>query len=178
MIDLPNLFTIAGYHIAQIQEPDLGELQALLESCSDYSLMVAGHPPDPSDAASLMLECPPGKILADKFVIGISVEKKGLVGVLDAVREYPTQGDWWLGLLLLAPSQRNQGLGKRIYQAFEHWVGQQGTRRVFLGVLEENQKAYQFWQRMGFELIEKRPPTQFGNLNHVVLTMARNLTEV
>jgi ribosomal protein S18 acetylase RimI-like enzyme len=125
-----------------------------------------------------LAECPPGKTLMDKSVIGIFDEEQVLFGVLDAVRNYPAQDDWWLGLLLLDPAQRNKGLGNRIYQAFEHWVGQQGGRRIYLGVIEENQKAFRFWKRMDFEIVETQPSRFFGNLSHVVVVMIRNLSEV
>jgi GNAT superfamily N-acetyltransferase len=177
MMDIPNLFSIAGYQTALIQEKDLGELQTLLERCADYSLMVDGSPPNPSEASTLLVDCPEGKTIVDKFVFGFSSKKQGLIGVLDTIRDYPTQSDWWLGLLLLDPAQRNKGLGKRIYQSFEQWVSQQGARRIFLGVVEVNHKAYQFWQKLGFEIIERHPVRQFGNLSHVVIIMVSNLLE-
>jgi ribosomal protein S18 acetylase RimI-like enzyme len=96
-----------------------------------------------------------------------------LAGVLDAVRDYPAPGDWWLGLLLLAPAQRNQGLGQRVYQAFEHWAGENGARCIYLGVLAENTDAYRFWQKAGFELVERRPAQHFGQVEHVVITMRK-----
>jgi ribosomal protein S18 acetylase RimI-like enzyme len=172
-----KLFSLPGYHSELMQADDQVELQTLLERCADYSLLVTGSPPKPSAAVSLLTECPRGKTVNDKFVIGIFDKKQVLLGVLDAVRDYPSQADWWLGLLLLDPDQRNKGLGKRIYQAFEHWVNQQGARRIFLGVLEKNEKAYRFWMAMGFEVIEKQSKRQFGNTTHVVVVMARSLTE-
>ena len=177
MINIPNLFTIPGYQTTLIQGNDLGDLQSLLEKCADYSLMVDGTLPNPSEAASLLVDCPVGKTIVDKFVFGFSNGEQGLIGMLDAVRDYPTQGDWWLGLLLLDPAQRNKGLGRRIYQSFEDWVSQQGARRIFLGVVEENQKAYQFWQKLGFVTVEKHPARQFGNLTHEVIILVRNLSE-
>jgi ribosomal protein S18 acetylase RimI-like enzyme len=170
-------FFLTGYHTALMKADDQAELQTLLERCADYSLLVDGSPPIPSAAASLLSDCPPGKTLANKFVIGFSTRKQDLIGVLDAVRDYPTQDDWWLGLLLLDPVYRNQRLGRRIYQAFEHWASLQGARRIFLGVIEENDKAYQFWQKLGFEILERQPERQFGNMTHVVITMVRNLSE-
>lgn len=167
-----KLFILSGYRTTLMQGEDRGKLQTLLEKCADYSLLVTGSPPKPTAAVSLLADCPPGKTLADKFVLGISTEHHKLIGVLDTVRDYPTQDDWWLGLLLLDPAQRNLGLGKRIVQSFKHWVNEQGARRIFLGVLEENQNAYRFWQSLGFGLVERRPPEQFGSLSHVVLTMA------
>jgi GNAT superfamily N-acetyltransferase len=172
-----GLFPLPGYRTRLIKVADQVELQSLLERCADYSLLVTGSSPKPSAAVSLLADCPLGKTLIDKSVIGIFDEEQVLIGVLDVIRDYPTQDDWWLGLLLLDPSQRKKGLGKRIYQAFEHWVGQQGARRIYLGVVEENQKAYRFWQRMGFEIVETQPSRQFSNLSHVVVVMIRNLSE-
>ena len=177
MNNIPKLFTLSGYETALIQPENTRELQTLMEKCADYSLMVDGHPPDPSVAAALLADCPPGKTLADKFVIGFSIENKGMIGVLDTVRDYPTERDWWLGLLVLDPVYRNRGLGRQIVQTFESWVGQQGARRIFLGVVEENDKAYQFWLKLGFEVIERQSGRQFGNLTHEVLIMVRNLSE-
>jgi GNAT superfamily N-acetyltransferase len=112
----------------------------------------------------------------DKFVIGFSTIDQSLFGVLDAIRDYPTPKDWWMGLLLLDPAQRNKGLGRRIYQSFEYWVRRQDARHIFLGVVEANQKAFQFWQTMGFELVEREPGRQFGDPGHVVLVLQRKLT--
>jgi GNAT superfamily N-acetyltransferase len=171
------LFPLPGYRTSLIKAGDQAELQSLLEKCADYSLLVTGSSPKPSAAVSLLADCPPGKTLIDKSVIGIFDEEQVLIGVLDVVHDYPTQDDWWLGLLLLDPSQRKKGLGKRIYQSFEHWVGQQGARRIYLGVIEENQKAFRFWQRLDFEIIETQTSRQFGKLSHVVVVMIRNLSE-
>jgi GNAT superfamily N-acetyltransferase len=92
------------------------------------------------------------------------------------IRDYPVLNSWWLGLLLLDPEYRNQGLGRRIYQSFEEWASHQGAERIFLGVLEENQKAYRFWCSLGFELVEKQTKSKLGNVKHVVITMKRNLS--
>jgi len=172
-----KLFILPGYQTTLLCADDQASLETLLEKCADYSLLVTGSPPKPSAAASLLADCPDGKNLADKYVIGFSTRNQELFGVLDAIGDYPTQDDWWLGLLLLDPARRNQGLGGQIYQTFEHWVVLQGGRRIFLGVVEENQKATSFWQTMGFQVVEKQPPKQFGNVPHVVLTMLRSLSQ-
>jgi GNAT superfamily N-acetyltransferase len=176
MSNIPdNVFIVPGYHSTVLQAENQAALQTLLEKCADYSLLVTGNPPKPSAAACLLADCPAGKTLADKYVIGFSTGNQDLLGVLDAIRDYPTQDDWWLGLLLLDPAQCNQGLGRRIYQSFEHWARQKGARRIFLGVLEENQKAYQFWQSLGFEVVERQIPRQFGNKDHTVIVMKSNI---
>jgi ribosomal protein S18 acetylase RimI-like enzyme len=171
-----RLFNLSGYHIKLLQAADQSELQTLLEKCADYTLLVTGSPPKPSAASSLLVDCPPGKTVEDKVVIGISAEKQGLMSVLDTIKDYPNPGDWWLGLLLIDPAHRNKGLGKQIYQSFEHWASQLGARRIFLGVVEENQKAARFWQSLGFEIIERQPVRQFGNRAHAVITMVRDIS--
>jgi ribosomal protein S18 acetylase RimI-like enzyme len=46
-----------------------------------------------------------------------------------------------------------------------------------LGVIEENEKAYRFWQSMGFEVVEKQPAHQIGLKEQVVITMVRDLSK-
>lgn len=169
------LFKLSGYRIRYLQPDDVIVLQALLEDSSDFIQLETGLPPDPSAAYSLMTDCPEGRTLDEKAVIGLFTKEQELVGVLDFIRGYPHQRDWWIGLLLFSPKHRNQGLGQRVYTAFERWAGRHSVRRICLGVLEQNQAAYHFWQRMGFELMERRPPRRFGNVEHVIITMARAL---
>ena len=171
-----DLFSLPGFHIRLLQPEDTLLLQALLENCADYSLLVTGHAPAPSAAASLLADCPPGKTRRDKRSIGLFTQQQELIGVLDAVRGYPAADAWWLGLLLLDPAQRGQGLGQRVYQAFEAWAGQQGAAGILLGVVDANQAAFRFWQRLGFEVVERRPARQIGEGMHEVLTMARPVT--
>jgi GNAT superfamily N-acetyltransferase len=149
------LFKVPGYHVEQLQPEDNAALQALLERSSDYSQLVTGSPPGSSAANSLLTNYPEGKTANDKLDIGIYTELKDLIGILDVIRDYPSQHDWWIGLLLFAPKYRGQGLGQLVYRAFEQWVSRQGAQRVYLGVVEQNQRTHQFWQMMGFETVEK-----------------------
>jgi RimJ/RimL family protein N-acetyltransferase len=171
-----TLFKVPGCQVEQLQPEDTAVLQALLEKSSDYSQLVTGSPPGPSAADSLLTDCPEGKTPGDKLVIGIYTELKDLIGVLDVIRDYPAQHDWWLGLLLFDPQYRGQGLGQHVYRAFEKWVSQQGAQRVYLGVVDQNQGAHRYWKMMGFEAVEKQPARRFGNGEHVVIVMVRTLT--
>jgi GNAT superfamily N-acetyltransferase len=162
---------IPGYRTRPLSPEDAAILQSLLERCADYSLLVTGSSPGPSAAASLLADRPEGKNLRDKLVIGLFTETQSLIGVLDAVRDYPAPDEWWLGLLLLDPPHRGQGLGQRIYQAFESWAVKQGARSIYLGVVEENRDAYRFWQKLGFTPVQKQPARHFGNMEHVVITI-------
>ncbi len=166
---------LPGYKFSLLGTETIPALQGLLDRCADYSLLVKGEQPGSTAAESMLADCPPGRMSEDKVVIGISDPQDVLVGVLDAVCGYPAEDCWWLGLLLLDPSQRNQGLGRRIYRSFEQWVGQQGANNILLGVLEENEKAFRFWRSLGFEVVEKQSPRIFGTKEQVIITMVRYL---
>jgi ribosomal protein S18 acetylase RimI-like enzyme len=109
------------------------------------------------------------------MVIGFFTEQQNLIGVLDMVRDYPVQGDWWIGLLLLDPKYRCQSIGQQIYSALEGWVSQHGARRVCLGVVDQNQGAFRFWRKIGLEQFEIQPARYFGNAVHAVIIMRRTI---
>lgn len=101
----------------------------------------------------------------------------GIIGVLDVIRDYPASGGWFVGLFLIDPMYRQQGLGRKMYQAFEQWAMRRGARQIGLGVVEQNTRAYDFWQRLGFEEQERRPPKRYGNKENVVIVMKRMLVD-
>jgi GNAT superfamily N-acetyltransferase len=173
-----ELFPIHGYRIRLIDQSEVVFLQRLLEQCTDYCLLVDGHPPRPSAASALITDRPEGKTIADKVDIGVYSLDHEMIGVLDAIRDYPEQGAWWIGLLLIAPDHRNNQVGRRLVRAFEKWALQQGARRILLGVVEANHRAFRFWQMMGYTEINRQPPTLFGNLSHIVIKMGHELARV
>ncbi len=173
---LNDFFPVPGYRTRLILDNDMVALQELLEKCNDYMLLVDGHPAGPSAAINLITERPEGKAVKDKEVLGIFSSSKELVGVLDAVKDYPQVNEWWIGLLLINPVFRNQKLGKMVVDSFTKWARQHGAQRIFLGVVEANEKAYRFWRSVGFSEVARQPPKQFDNLSHVVITMGYELS--
>ena len=168
-------FEIPSFNVKQLQHEDNDILQAFLEKCSDYIQLVTGSLPSESAAQSLLTDCPEGKSPDDKLVIGFYTEEGVLVGLLDIIRDYPCQGDWWIGLLLLDPEFRSQGLGECIYASTEKWLKQYGAKKIYLGVVEQNQGAYRFWRKVGFEPVESQPSMPIGKAEHIVITMVHGL---
>jgi GNAT superfamily N-acetyltransferase len=177
LIEPDKLFTLDGYIIRLLGRGDLSALQDLLVACTDYSILVDGSPADKHAAASLLESLPDGKSIEQKKLIGVFQQTGGLVGILDAIQDYPADGAWWVGLLLVDPSLRNQGLGRKIYYAFENWIYRQGCIGVCLGVVEENDQAFKFWISLGFEEYARQPARQFGNKTHTIINMAKHLPE-
>jgi GNAT superfamily N-acetyltransferase len=115
---------LPGSKIRFLQPGDEALAQALLEACADYRRLVTGLPPGPSDGVSLLVGRPEGRGPEDKFVFGVFTEPARLIGVLDVIRDHPNPRDWFIGLMLLGPSHRSQGLGRQLYLAFETWAVQ------------------------------------------------------
>jgi GNAT superfamily N-acetyltransferase len=166
---------LEGYSLAYLTPGEEPAVQALLERCADYLELVAGLPPSPELAHDLLTLLPPGKGDEDKMLLGIFAEPGEVVGLLDAVRNYPMQGMWFLGLLLFEPARRGQGLGEKVYRAFEGWAQSLGARSIHLSVAQQNEQAYRFWQRLGFEEMERRPPEVFGAKESIFILMSRTL---
>jgi len=173
------------FSISPLQPHHIPALQRLCEQCADYTWIVEGEEVSPSAARDLFEAAPPGRSLDDKLLYGVFDRSGGLVGVLDAFRRYPDDATcpdgaaraWWIGLLMLAPGVRGRGLGREIVEAFAAFVRSQGGASVDLGVVEDNAPAYEFWQRLGFELVRRTEPRPFGKKMQQVSVMRRRINE-
>ena len=179
MLKTETVFDIGhpAYSVRRLSFEDIGAIQGLFEKSLDYMLVVDGHAADPDAVAEEFQSVPPGKLYEDKFVLGIANWQGDLVGLLDTVRWYPAETTWWIDTLLLVPEARSQGLGQIVVQAFAEYVRANGCQAIMLGVVTENQRAFQFWKRMGFELARQTEPLQFGNKTQTVSIMRRTLLD-
>ncbi len=166
---------LQAYSVHRLSLEDIGAIQGLFEKCLDYMLLVDGHAAHPTTVAEEFQSVPPGKSLDDKFVFGIANQQNEWVGLLDTLRWYPDETTCWIDTLLLVPDIRSQGLGQMVTQGFAEYVRASGGQAIMLGVVAENQRAYQFWSRMGFEFVRKTEPQQFGNKTQAVSIMRRRL---
>jgi hypothetical protein len=88
-------------------------------------LLLIGHgpaPPGPAEVQSAFSSLPEGKSYDDKFAFVVTDRNGNLLGHLELIRDCPTTGEWWLGLTLLAPNVRSQGLGTEVHDAATEWV--------------------------------------------------------
>jgi GNAT superfamily N-acetyltransferase len=124
------LFDLGGVIVSEIGLDCLDEVQALLERCADFSSQTTGKYIEPEDSVELLTDVPAVKDIHDKHVLGIFYQHEGLIGVLDAVQDYPDPGEWFIGLLLLDPHERNRGIGEQTLHAFESWARAGGARAI------------------------------------------------
>ncbi|MBD2535403.1 GNAT family N-acetyltransferase [Nostoc flagelliforme FACHB-838] len=162
-----------GYSAKLLKPEDAAVLQSLYEQCTEFALLTDGQLPSPMAARDEFDAVPDGKTTQDKYIFGLFNPQNDLLGMIESIRHYPDNQTWWLGLMMLSPEQRGQGLGSEFYQAFENWVSAQGVKQVSLSVVEANELGLQFWKSLGFKVIRKTEPRQFGNKTHAVYVMSR-----
>ncbi len=147
-----HVFELTGCFGVRLDESRSGELVAFYEECRAYFELATGEPPGPDEAGQLLRALPRGKTHDDKFVIGFYDAPGHMVGVLDLIRNYPGDGDWYVGLLLFGPSSRGRRLGERVVRRLEEWVRAEGGKALHLIVQQQNPGALRFWERMGFQV--------------------------
>jgi RimJ/RimL family protein N-acetyltransferase len=165
------------YSVHLLTREDVKAIQTLYERCVDFMLLVDGRPANENAAEEEFQDLPPGISRDDKFMFGIVNPLNDLIGVLEILRWYPDAITWWIGLLLFAPEIRSQGIGNKVLESLVEYVRASGGKAIMLGVVEENERAYQFWSKMGFELIRETEPRQFGNKTQKVRIMRRKLQD-
>ena len=121
-----------GYGIKFLSLNDADQLQTLFAQYEDFFVMTNGVPAPDTTAAKEFTDVPDGKTPEDIRALGLVDDLVRLVGAIIGVQGYPDPHTWLLGLMLLAPEQRRQGLGTAFYRAFEQWMSDQGYRFMSL----------------------------------------------
>jgi ribosomal protein S18 acetylase RimI-like enzyme len=172
-----HIFSIddVDYFLKELQPESAESLQKLFEQCADYAMIVEGEDVSPSAAQETFEDVPPGRSTRDKFVYGLLDRNGNIVGVLEGMRHYPDETAWWIGLFMLSPEVRGRGLGRRLIQNFSTFVRSKQGASIMLGVVEENEAAYHFWQKLGFELVRKTEPRLFGRKTQTVYVMRQDV---
>lgn len=171
-----DVLEVVGYTVTRLSLADAPRLQSLYERCSDYHLAHEGTPTRPAAGVEELSSLPPGRSANDKFSFGLEQLGGELAGYIELFRNYPAKGDWWIGLLMLDPEVRRQGLGARIFQSARNWAVRHGARSIMLGVLADDGGALAFWMRQGFQEVSRRPyMSQANRAGHTVVVMRHPL---
>jgi len=171
-----NIFigTVRGYEVVPLTVDDEERIQQFLIECSDYQMLESGRPVQPGDAHAFLYDLPPGKTLDEKFTFAIEKDTR-IIALLDVLRDYKAKDSWWIGLLLISPSMRGKGLGRKIMDYIIKNLTRDGVREIQLAVLEENEAGLLFWQKMGFQQTEIIYGRRHELKIHNLLVMSRPL---
>lgn len=169
-----NLNLVNGYKIKSLSTYDFNDVEKLCENCSDYYILVDGVLPTIKEVNEIFTDLPPNKSYEDKFVLGIFTNNDKLVGLVDLIRDFPTVGEWMLGLMIIDADERGNGLGTIAHKALNEWAISLGAKTFRIGVVQENYGALKFWTGLGYIKI-KEVDMEFTAKKHTVDVMRLEL---
>ena len=144
----PSL-TALGLVVTRLQTMHAATVTDFCRRCSAFFELVTGESDAAKIATELLDKGPPGVDPSRKHVLGIERDDR-LVGIVHLIEDFPTEGAWYLGTLLLLPDERNRGTGRAIWTAIETCVHSSGGRVLRLIVQEQNPRAASFWTSLDF----------------------------
>jgi ribosomal protein S18 acetylase RimI-like enzyme len=167
--------SIADLSIRQISESDIPALQQLCTDCTDFHVLTKGEPPGSSEAAKLISGCPPGKCPEDKEQFGLFTTETQRVGVIDLLMDFPESSTWYIGLMMLHPQWRGQGLGRDLLTWVEGYLSSKKVQHLCLGGLDINPRGQKFWEGAGFKQVREVPNFQSGKLSTTTHVMKKQI---
>jgi len=169
------LFHAADLSAERVADTDVECFQALLTHCEDYHQLVYGRPATEDEARRFPSERPPGLTPEQAHLLALRDTNGRMVGMLEGLKDYPSPGEWYLGLMLLAPEVRGQGRGEAVLQAYVSQVRAEGGRLLRLAAVEQNEAGRRFWARMGFQEEKWVGPLEQGLRMNRLLRMTMTL---
>jgi ribosomal protein S18 acetylase RimI-like enzyme len=147
--ELPDLAPV-GLSARRLDQNDQAQVAAFCRTCSDFFELVEGREGSEETADELLNVAPLNVASEKKFVFGFERDIS-LVGVVDLIDGFPEPGGWYVGILLLVPGERGQGVGHALWASLERWLLGRKADAVRLIVQEQNPGAMRFWRSLGFK---------------------------
>lgn len=152
-----------------------GAVAAFYERVGDYALMERGHLPDAASVQGFFEDCPPGCDPANSLKLACLDRAGSIIGIADMAFGFPETPDAYIGLLLVDPGRRTQGIGRRFLDHLVHEARARHCERMLVAVLDENARGRRFWEREGFVLEKTFEPRDIGSKHHVLHRLIRPL---
>ncbi|NUQ95506.1 MAG: GNAT family N-acetyltransferase [Streptomyces sp.] len=108
---------------------DEPQVAALFAACEDYFVAATGSPALPADVQSLYYALPEGADLDQKRLL-VMCRGESVVGLVDVVDRHPDAGSCSVGMFLVAPEARREGIGTGVARRLVAEVAGRGMRKV------------------------------------------------
>lgn len=166
-----------GITLRPLVESDADAIQTLLVESADYIDRLTGRPPTPEAGAAVLTSAPPETSADSKQVIG-AFDGRSLLGIVDVIRSWPTPDTAHIGLLLISPGTRGQGVGRllhdRVIELAASWAG---ITRLRVGIVTANaEHATGFWHALGYRPSGETAPHTSGAVSSITVYWERLLT--
>lgn len=143
------------YKLKVITYDSIELIESLCTKCIDYYGSYYGQYNITDVTKEVFEDIPPNKDYIDKFVFGVFKNNSQLVGIIDIVRDFPTQEEWIIGLMLIEPNERKNKLGTKIHKSLIKWATDLGAKPFRIGVIKDNHVAMKFWSNLGYKKIKE-----------------------
>lgn len=139
-----------------VMEADLEEVLQKTSPVSYESQNVTTLPSDWLDAYLQFTEAEPSKVsfyqemfqrISPVKAFGSILHDGKIAGVGTAVVERGWAG---IGNVAVDPNLRRQGIGNSLLHSLASWSAEQGAKRLYLQVVQENEKAVRLYEKTGF----------------------------
>lgn len=164
-MDALHLTPLPDLQIREFVPEDEQGVQALFTAAEDYFVAATGDPAAPGDVQSLFYALPAGAEPGAKRLL-VVVRDGQVIGLVDAVLGHPQADAAAVGLFLVHPDHRRQGLGDTISTALLEQARGSGIRLVTATTPIEWAAGSAFLESLGFAIAapdDARP--QPGNRN-------------
>ncbi|MEU0405302.1 GNAT family N-acetyltransferase [Streptomyces sp. NPDC006197] len=135
--------------VRDLEPDDEPDVLGLFEASEDWFSHAFGQPAMPGDVQSLYYSLPEGVEFEDKAMLVIEAEGR-IIGLIDAVREYPERGTCSVGMFLIRPDCRRFGLGRAVASELVGSLVADGCTEVIALVAEGWQPGLKFLDALGF----------------------------
>lgn len=138
----------------------------LCKRAADYVELETGRAPDMAYVKETMTDAPQNLSVDQLWCWGHTNADGGLIGIATGLKGYYEADDWYLGVLLLEPAARDNGLGTRMARHVIDKARADNAACLRVAVLDTNIRARIFWLRLNFQH-EKSTAIGDGQLRHV-----------
>ena len=125
------------------------EVLGFFERNHEFFEKVEGRTPNAQLVKETFHWVPDGVQPQQKLIVGVYRDKR-LFSFIELIRDRHRANDWLLALFMIDIDLRGLGYGRRVVDALEAHLCSLGVKCLLLGVVEGNEPAMAFWQRMNY----------------------------
>lgn len=135
------------YSSRYLDKSDYSDIQIAINKCSDVLKNIVNIPED-------ILDSFPDKLISqDKFLVGLFDLDEEIIGFIHIIKDYPHEYNWFIDIFVLSPENRNNGLGKVIFDDIEEWVLDLNAKSFTINI-SKSIKSESFFKILGFKKLD------------------------
>ena len=137
------------WEVRPVTGDDFDAVLAMLGRCSDF-FDLSGVPITAESLREGMAELPPRCVPEQKHYVALWKDGAPWMA-LDLVEGWPRPGTMYVGLFVMAPALRRQGIGRTVMTAVLKAAKGAGYDRARLACRLDNPNGHAFWEAVGFQ---------------------------